>query len=242
MASEPTRADPLFVPVGANPAHVFGLDARTILTGFMAALLGLALSEAAYMAEIVRAGMKAVDPGQQEAAHALGMRVIIDWVANHTAWDNTLTTTHPEWYVRDSQGRFIPPPGTNWSDVIELDYSKPELRAYMIEAMQHWVLETGIDAPIMTEVVAAARATFRLSAMAVISSWVNTRDEPQRGVRPCLRKIASASSAASQSRKASACGCRLAATRAAGYTMSGCDPAGKVASTRTRGSAWASLA
>jgi polar amino acid transport system permease protein len=51
----------------------FGLDARTILTGFLAGLLGLALSEAAYMAEIVRAGMKAVDPGQQEAAHALGM-------------------------------------------------------------------------------------------------------------------------------------------------------------------------
>jgi len=51
----------------------FGLDARTILTGFMAGLLGLALSEAAYMAEIVRAGMKAVNPGQQEAAHALGM-------------------------------------------------------------------------------------------------------------------------------------------------------------------------
>src|SRR5215204_1654421 len=54
-------------------ARLFSLDARTILTGFMAGLLGLALSEAAYMAEIVRAGMKAVDPGQQEAAHALGM-------------------------------------------------------------------------------------------------------------------------------------------------------------------------
>ena len=54
-------------------ARFFSLDARTILTGFMAGLLGLALSEAAYMAEIVRAGMKAVDPGQQEAAHALGM-------------------------------------------------------------------------------------------------------------------------------------------------------------------------
>jgi polar amino acid transport system permease protein len=51
----------------------FSLDARAILTGFMAGLLGLALSEAAYMAEIVRGGMKAVDPGQQEAAHALGM-------------------------------------------------------------------------------------------------------------------------------------------------------------------------
>jgi polar amino acid transport system permease protein len=53
--------------------RLFGLDARTVLTGFVAGLLGLALSEAAYMAEIVRGGMKAVDPGQQEAAQALGM-------------------------------------------------------------------------------------------------------------------------------------------------------------------------
>jgi polar amino acid transport system permease protein len=54
-------------------ARLFGLDARTILTGFMAGLLGLALSEAAYMAEIVRAGIQSVDPGQQEAAQACGM-------------------------------------------------------------------------------------------------------------------------------------------------------------------------
>lgn len=51
----------------------FGIDARTFLSGFTAGLLGLALSEAAYMAEIVRAGMLAIDPGQQEAAEALGM-------------------------------------------------------------------------------------------------------------------------------------------------------------------------
>jgi polar amino acid transport system permease protein len=53
--------------------RIFGLDARTILTGFMAGLLGLALSEAAYMAEIVRAGILSIDPGQAEAASALGM-------------------------------------------------------------------------------------------------------------------------------------------------------------------------
>jgi polar amino acid transport system permease protein len=51
----------------------FSLDARTLITGFMAGLLGLALSEAAYMAEIVRAGIQSVDPGQQEAAQACGM-------------------------------------------------------------------------------------------------------------------------------------------------------------------------
>jgi polar amino acid transport system permease protein len=54
-------------------ARIFGLDARTVVTGFVAGLLGLALSEAGYMAEIVRAGIQAVDPGQQEAAQACGM-------------------------------------------------------------------------------------------------------------------------------------------------------------------------
>jgi cyclomaltodextrinase / maltogenic alpha-amylase / neopullulanase len=77
--------------------------------------------------------------------HDRGMAVIIDWVANHTAWDNGLTVTHPEWYVHDGEGRFIAPPGTNWSDVIELDYSNPALREFMIESMKFWVTETGID-------------------------------------------------------------------------------------------------
>jgi polar amino acid transport system permease protein len=53
--------------------RLFGFSSRDILTGFMAGLLGLALSEAAYMAEIVRAGIQSVDPGQTEAAGALGM-------------------------------------------------------------------------------------------------------------------------------------------------------------------------
>ncbi|MFC6020211.1 amino acid ABC transporter permease [Plantactinospora solaniradicis] len=53
--------------------RLFGFDSRDVLTGFMAGLLGLALSEAAYMAEIVRAGIQSVDPGQGEAAGALGM-------------------------------------------------------------------------------------------------------------------------------------------------------------------------
>jgi polar amino acid transport system permease protein len=54
-------------------AEIFGVNARTILSGFVAATLGLALSEAAYMAEIVRAGIQSVDPGQAEASEALGM-------------------------------------------------------------------------------------------------------------------------------------------------------------------------
>ena len=80
-----------------------------------------------------------------DAAHERGMYVIIDWVANHTAWDNALTSDHPEWYVTDGGGQFIPPPGTNWSDVIELDYSKQALRDYMIESMLYWVEEADVD-------------------------------------------------------------------------------------------------
>jgi glycosidase len=77
--------------------------------------------------------------------HERGMHVIIDWVANHTSWDNPLTIGHPEWYSKDGSGHFIAPPGTNWSDVIELDYSQQGLRDYMIEAMKFWVEDVGVD-------------------------------------------------------------------------------------------------
>ena len=79
------------------------------------------------------------------AVHDQGMFVIIDWVANHTSWDNELTVTDPQFYVQDEQGNFIAPPGTGWSDVIELDYSDAGLRNYMMTAMKYWMTETGID-------------------------------------------------------------------------------------------------
>ena len=53
--------------------RLFGFDGNEIFVGFTAGLIGLALSEGAYMAEIVRAGIQSVDPGQAEAAQALGM-------------------------------------------------------------------------------------------------------------------------------------------------------------------------
>lgn len=55
-------------------ARLFGFSALEILTGFVAGMLALGLSEAAYMAEIIRAGIQSVDEGQTEAAQALGMR------------------------------------------------------------------------------------------------------------------------------------------------------------------------
>src|ERR1035437_9735592 len=73
-------------------------------------------------------------------AHGLGMHVIIDWVANHTSWDNNLITEHPEWYTHDSTGHIIAPV-PDWTDVADLNYDKQELRDYMTNALIYWVKE-----------------------------------------------------------------------------------------------------
>ncbi len=78
-------------------------------------------------------------------AHDLGLRVILDWVANHTAWDHPLVTEHPEWYLRDTDGSMRPTPWWDWDDIVELDYSQPGLRRWMTEAMAYWVRELDVD-------------------------------------------------------------------------------------------------
>lgn len=78
-------------------------------------------------------------------AHRLEMKVILDWVANHTAWDHPWVTQHPDWYLRDWKGDFRPTPWWDWSDIIDLDYSKAEMRREMTAAMKYWVETVGID-------------------------------------------------------------------------------------------------
>ncbi len=80
-----------------------------------------------------------------DAAHALGMYVILDWVANHSAWDCDLVTMHPEWYARDWKGDFRPTPWWDWPDIIDFDYNQEGIRRYMTEAMGYWVREAGVD-------------------------------------------------------------------------------------------------
>lgn len=79
------------------------------------------------------------------AAHDRKMAVIMDWVANHTAWDHPWIAQHPDWYTKNAAGEIVHPPGTNWQDVADLNYAKPELHAAMIDAMEFWVNEVGVD-------------------------------------------------------------------------------------------------
>ncbi len=76
--------------------------------------------------------------------HKYGMHVIIDWVANHSAWDNVWVKTHPDFYTKDEHGNFVLPVA-NWTDVIDFDYSNKKLWSAMADAMQYWVKEFDID-------------------------------------------------------------------------------------------------
>jgi glycosidase len=80
-------------------------------------------------------------------AHKLNMRVIIDWVANHSSPDNVWITEqgHLDWYTLDSTGNVQPTIGTDWWDVADLNYDNPSLRKEMINSMKYWLAEADID-------------------------------------------------------------------------------------------------
>jgi glycosidase len=78
------------------------------------------------------------------SVHQQGLKIIIDLVANHTAWDNPMLKEHPEWYTHDASGKIIPP-NPDWTDVADLNYDNPELRKYMIAMMKYWVHDIDID-------------------------------------------------------------------------------------------------
>ncbi len=85
------------------------------------------------------------------AIHEQGMKVILDWVANHTAWDHVWVAQHPDWYTRDSLGNSPIVPidnegnSTDWTDTADLDYDNEEMRKAMQEAMLYWVKEFDVD-------------------------------------------------------------------------------------------------
>ena len=79
------------------------------------------------------------------SCHDKGMRLVLDWVANHTAWDHPWIVAHPERHSRDRAGIIIHPPGTSWTDVADLDYANDDVWRFMQGAMRFWVEEVGVD-------------------------------------------------------------------------------------------------
>lgn len=80
-----------------------------------------------------------------KAIHDQGMFVILDWVANHTSWDNAMVNDHPEWYMKSRKGTFQSTRWRDYDDIIELDYRNAELRKYMTDAMKFWIRKYDID-------------------------------------------------------------------------------------------------
>jgi len=76
--------------------------------------------------------------------HKSGMYIILDWVANHTAWDHKWTQTNPDFYTKDTSGSFVPPV-KDWHDVIDLNYDNKNLRNEMIKSLKYWVAKYNID-------------------------------------------------------------------------------------------------
>ena len=78
--------------------------------------------------------------------HEHGMGIILDWVANHTAWDHPWLKEHPDWYTHDEKtDTIIHPRPWDWYDVADLNYDNKDMRAAMIDAMKFWIVEVGID-------------------------------------------------------------------------------------------------
>ena len=78
-----------------------------------------------------------------DKAHKMGFKIILDWVANHTGWDNAWVKEHDDWFMHDDSGEITSP--YDWTDTAELNFDNYEMRAEMIKCMQYWVEEVGID-------------------------------------------------------------------------------------------------
>ena len=100
--------------------------------------------------------------------HKMEMYVIIDWVANHTSWDNNWIEEHPEFYTTDSVGNIISP-NPDWTDVADLNFDNKELWYEMIGALKFWVEECDIDG-------------YRcdVAGMVPIEFWIEARTELEK--------------------------------------------------------------
>ena len=134
---------PVLKELGVGIVWFMPLTPRGVEKGF-----GSAYSVRDYHAINPDLGTEADFKQLVKTAHNLGLRVLVDWVPNHTAWENPLTKTHPEWYAKNEKGE-IAQAGV-WADVAQLDYGKPgswntPLWEFMREAMGFWIKQFDID-------------------------------------------------------------------------------------------------
>lgn len=108
--------------------------------------------------------------------HELEMKIILDAVVNHTAWDSVMMK-QPEFYLHDAKGNIIPPVA-DWYDVAALDYNNPHLRAYILDMLKYWLKEFDLDG-------------FRCDAagMVPLDFWVEVRTELQK-IKPDILLLA----------------------------------------------------
>jgi len=113
-----------------------------------------------------------------QVSHSLGFKIVIDIVANHTAWDSVLMK-HPEYYKHDAAGNVIPPVA-DWADVAGLSYTNAELRKYLVNMLKYWLKEFDLDG-------------FRcdVAGMVPVDLWEEARRELER-IKPSIIMIAEA--------------------------------------------------
>jgi glycosidase len=115
-------------------------------------------------------------------AHQHGMKVVMDLVADHTAWDSVMMQ-YPEYYKRDAKGKILPPV-PEWTDVAGLNYANPDLRAFMVKMMVYWVQTGDIDG-FRCDVASMVPAEFWVQARAAVGKikpdfmWLAEASEPQ---------------------------------------------------------------
>jgi glycosidase len=82
-----------------------------------------------------------------DAAHARGLTVLLDWVANHTSWDHPWVTAHADWYQKNAAGTIVSPSnnGTTYNDVAQLNFNSAPMRLEMISALKSWVYTANVD-------------------------------------------------------------------------------------------------
>lgn len=112
-----------------------------------------------------------------EETHERGMRIILDMVLNHSAWDSPLLEDHPDWYTTDESGRIVSP-NSDWTDVADFDYGSSELRDYMTRMLKFWVEEFDVDG-----------FRFDVAELIPLDFWVDVRRE-LKSIKPDLLMLA----------------------------------------------------